>query len=140
MHFWGGKCHLRTLLPNLAVHAYMPWKLTKLAKSLDFGWWMNKRIYKEKFIYWYIVFKEKKPIGLKNRGTGNDATFLGKKFPILQKIQRPDRDRYYIELVDSVFMIKPILSLLWWRNISLIAIMDKFSFRCKDFETNILLQ
>ena len=52
-----------------------------------------------------IVFKERKPIGLKNRGLEGDANFIGQTFPRLLRIKS---DRYMIELKNSIFKIDPI--------------------------------
>ena len=52
-----------------------------------------------------IIYSDKKPIGLKNRGTGPNAKFLGKKFPEIQQIKH---DNYMIKLKDSIFEINPI--------------------------------
>jgi len=52
-----------------------------------------------------IIFKESKPIGLKNRGLEGDAKFIGENFPSLLRIKN---NRYMIELKNSIFEIKPI--------------------------------
>lgn len=49
-----------------------------------------------------VIYKEKKPIALKNRGLGVDAKFLGKKFPNIRQIKRHN---YMIELQDSIFEV-----------------------------------
>ena len=49
-----------------------------------------------------IIFKGDKPVGLKNHGREDNAQFIGQDFP---KIVRIKRDKYMIELKDSIFKI-----------------------------------
>ena len=51
-----------------------------------------------------IYSKDQKPVGLKNRGLGTDAKFLGKKFPEIKQIKYHN---YMILLKDSLFEIEP---------------------------------
>ena len=53
-----------------------------------------------------IVFKDKIPIGLKNRGIGPDAISLH-TFP---KITRIHHDRYCMEFKNSLFKVTPVVS------------------------------
>ena len=51
-----------------------------------------------------VIYKDKKPIALKNRGLGVNAKFLGKKFPNIKQIKE---DNWMIELQDSIFEVNP---------------------------------
>ena len=69
-----------------------------------------------------IVFKERKPIGLKNHGLEGDANFIGQTFP---KLLRSKTHRYMIELKNSIFKIEPISTATTGPSTSIFALSFK---------------
>ena len=55
-----------------------------------------------------LVYENKKPIGLLNRGLNHNAILLGGKFPELEQIE--ESTNYMLKLENSIFKINPVHS------------------------------